>query len=41
MQPSHLYKYIRGASFTVLGLMLIAVLYSFVMIIMHWTGINV
>ncbi|WP_417614527.1 hypothetical protein [Oceanisphaera sp.] len=41
MQLKNLYKPIRIASFVVLGLMLVAVLYAFTMTVLHWTGINV
>lgn len=41
MQLNKLYKSVRIASFVVLGLMLVAVLYAFTMTVMHWTGINV
>ncbi len=41
MQPNKFYKPIRIASFVVLGLMLVAVLYAFTMTVLHWTGINV
>jgi hypothetical protein len=41
MQLERLYKSMRIASFFVLGLMLIAVLYAFTMTVLHWTGINV
>lgn len=41
MQLKSLYKSVRIASFVVLGLMLIAVLYAFIMTVLHWTGINV
>ena len=36
-----LYTPMRIASYVVLGLMLIAVLYAFTMTVLHWTGINV
>ncbi len=41
MQLKKLYKPVRIASFVVLGLMLVAVLYAFTMTVLHWTGINV
>lgn len=41
MQLNNLYKYVRIASFAVLGLMVVAVLYAFTMTVLHWTGINV
>lgn len=41
MQLSKLYKSVRIASFVVLGLMLVAVLYAFTMTVLLWTGINV
>lgn len=41
MPLNNLYKYVRIASFGVLGLMVIAVLYAFTMTVLLWTGINV
>lgn len=41
MPLNNLYKYLRIASFAVLGLMGIAVLYAFTMTVLLWTGINV
>lgn len=41
MQLKNIYKSMRIASFVVLGLMLVAVLYAFTMTVLHWTGINV
>lgn len=41
MQLKNLYKPVRIVSFVVIGLMVVAVLYAFIMTIIHWTGINV
>lgn len=41
MQLKDLYKPMRITSFVVLGLMLVAVLYAFIMIVLNWTAINV